>query len=59
LQELRVKDELIERLHAIIEKQMEEMKTMKTVICIPVLRNQLNQYETRGKVYENLLHQCE
>jgi hypothetical protein len=54
-----VKDEIIERLKAVVGKQMDEMKTMKTVICIPVLRNQLNQYETRGTVYEDLLHQCE
>lgn len=32
---------------------------MKTVISIPVLRNSLNAYETRGVKYANLLAQCE
>ena len=38
-EELRVKDEVIDRLRAIVQKQMDEMKAMKTVISIPVLRN--------------------
>ena len=53
--ELRVKDELIERLQDIITKQMDEMKIMKTVISVPVLRNQLNQFSTKGVMYEDLM----
>lgn len=37
---------------------MEEMRTLKTVISVPYLRNQLNQYEFRGVQYEDLLEQC-
>ena len=35
------------------------MKTLKTVISVPVLRNHLNQFEFRGGVqFEDLLQQC-
>lgn len=43
----------------VINKQMDEMKTLKTVISIPTLRNQLNAYNTRGVNFEHLLSQCE
>lgn len=57
--ELRVKDAAIEKLKAVVEKQMEEMKVLKTVMSLPVLRNQLNQYNLQGVMFEDLMDQCQ
>ena len=47
-EELKIKDMIVEKVISLITKQMEEMRTLKTVISVPYLRNQLNQYEYRG-----------
>ena len=57
-EELKIKDMIVEKVTSLITKQMEEMRTLKTVISVPYLRNQLGQYEYRGVQYEDLLEQC-
>jgi hypothetical protein len=54
-EELKIKDMIVEKVTSLITKQMEEMRTLKTVISVPYLRNQLSQYEYRGVQYEDLL----
>ncbi len=57
-EELKIKDMIVEKVTSLITKQMEEMRTLKTVISVPYLRNQLGQYEYRGVQYEDMLEQC-
>jgi hypothetical protein len=55
-EELALKETIIDKLIDMINQQVDEMKTLKTVISIPVLRNHLNQFEFRGGVrFEDLL----
>ena len=54
-QELRVKDAIVDKVSMLINKQMTEMRTMKTVISLPVLRNQFNSYECRNVSYDEIL----
>ena len=57
-EELTLKDAIIDKVMGIVNKQTEEMKTLKTVISVPVLRNQMNQFEFRGVRYQDLIQQC-
>jgi hypothetical protein len=57
-EELKIKDTILEKVTKLINKQMEEMRTMKTVISLPVLRNQFNSYECRNVTYDEILEQC-
>ncbi len=54
-EELTLKEAIIDKVMEIVRKQTDEMKTLKTVICVPVLRNQMNQFDFRGVRYEDLL----
>ena len=38
-EELKIKDMIVEKVTSLITKQMEEMRTLKTVISMPYLRN--------------------